>query len=480
MWYLLFQIFLLLLLAAACGGGLVWWWLHRETDEEVEVVGGGPVTRDDFRSSLDALTTSIGDIPQTDLTPIKEQLGEIDALKDRMTDLEAAITSASSGLDELKGGSLARMDDRFDVLAGKIDDTPEPDLSALEARFDALERVITAMPIPERTDLSPIERAIQAIPRPERPDLEPLQARLVRLETKLSELGEDQRGTQKAEFDSLSAGIASLSSAVSGIREPDLQPLQQRLFSIEQALADLRSRESMTAPLEQKLAGVENLVLALRGDVGRFAGLEPVERRLASLQEAVADMPPPDLTPVVASVRAIDSRLDMGAVENRLTAIEYGLAAVHHMLRSRNDVGSARIELETRLDGGALSASSVDLRAVQRPPAPERPARENDPINIARRTDDQANLLVEAAFGDGDDLQRIDGVGPMLSELLNEIGVYYFWQIAEWTDEEVSWVDGMLMHFRGRIKRDDWVGQARVLAAEDDTADRPSGLMPSE
>lgn len=500
--YLLFQILLLLLLAAICGGALAWWWLHRHAEEEIELVGGGPVSRDDFRSSLDALTTSIKEIPETDLEPVARRLADIEVLKDRIMDLEGAVTSASSGLDALTAGSLSRVDDRLEILAGKIDDTPAPDFSPLAARLDVLERAITggpdlgpvearldrveravgALPRPDLTPvgarLEAIERALSSLPAPQRVDLEPTLARLARLEAKLAETGETQRGAQKAEFDALSASIASLSSSLSAQRGPDLQPLQQRLFSIEQGLNALRATERAAGPVEQKLSTLENLILSLRGDLGRFAGLEPVERRLASLQEAVADMPPPDLTPVVASVRAMDNRLDLGAVENRLTAIEYGLAAVHHMLRSRSDASASRVELEARLEGGGAAAANVDLRAVQRPPAPVRPSRENDPINIARRADDQANLLTEAAFGDGDDLQRIDGVGPMLSELLNEIGVFYFWQVAEWTEEEVAWVDGMLMHFRGRIDRDNWVGQARELAALEDTADRPDGLMP--
>ena len=80
------------------------------------------------------------------------------------------------------------------------------------------------------------------------------------------------------------------------------------------------------------------------------------------------------------------------------------------------------------------------------------------------RPDDQANLLVEAAFGEEDDLERVNGIGPMLAELLNEIGVYYFWQISEWGPDEIQWVDDKLEHFKGRILRDDWVGQAKVLA----------------
>ena len=62
----------------------------------------------------------------------------------------------------------------------------------------------------------------------------------------------------------------------------------------------------------------------------------------------------------------------------------------------------------------------------------------------------------------------------MLAALLHDIGVFYFWQVAEWTPEEVAWVESKLMHFRGRITRDDWVTHARALATSPTAAKRPT------
>ncbi|TIP84028.1 MAG: NADH-ubiquinone dehydrogenase, partial [Mesorhizobium sp.] len=36
--------------------------------------------------------------------------------------------------------------------------------------------------------------------------------------------------------------------------------------------------------------------------------------------------------------------------------------------------------------------------------------------------------------------------------------------IAAWTPEEIAWVDDYLS-FKGRVGRDNWLGQAAVLAA---------------
>ncbi|MFN3938639.1 MAG: NADH-quinone oxidoreductase subunit E [Gemmobacter sp.] len=71
--------------------------------------------------------------------------------------------------------------------------------------------------------------------------------------------------------------------------------------------------------------------------------------------------------------------------------------------------------------------------------------------------------------GKGDDLTRIKGVGPRLAALCNRLGFWHFDQIANWTRDEIAWVDANLEGFKGRVTRDDWVVQARILAAGGET-----------
>ncbi|MAN97726.1 NADH:ubiquinone oxidoreductase [uncultured Roseovarius sp.] len=71
--------------------------------------------------------------------------------------------------------------------------------------------------------------------------------------------------------------------------------------------------------------------------------------------------------------------------------------------------------------------------------------------------------------GAADDLKQIKGVGPKLEELCNELGFYHFDQIAGWTAAEVAWVDENLKGFKGRVSRDNWVEQAKTLAAGGET-----------
>jgi predicted flap endonuclease-1-like 5' DNA nuclease/BMFP domain-containing protein YqiC len=67
--------------------------------------------------------------------------------------------------------------------------------------------------------------------------------------------------------------------------------------------------------------------------------------------------------------------------------------------------------------------------------------------------------------GQPDDLTLIGGIGPKIQVLLNELGVWHYDQIAEWTPENVAWVDQHL-NFNGRISREGWVEQAAVLVRD--------------
>jgi predicted flap endonuclease-1-like 5' DNA nuclease len=71
--------------------------------------------------------------------------------------------------------------------------------------------------------------------------------------------------------------------------------------------------------------------------------------------------------------------------------------------------------------------------------------------------------------GQADNLKQIKGVGPKLEQLCNDFGFYHFDQIAAWGPEEVAWVDENLVGFKGRVSRDNWVEQAKTLAAGGET-----------
>jgi predicted flap endonuclease-1-like 5' DNA nuclease len=75
----------------------------------------------------------------------------------------------------------------------------------------------------------------------------------------------------------------------------------------------------------------------------------------------------------------------------------------------------------------------------------------------------------EFSVAKGDDLTWISAIGPYAESRLNEFGVRKFSQIAAWTPSNGRWVDEQL-GAPGRVEREDWIGQAKLLALGQDTA----------
>ncbi|SFJ10101.1 NADH dehydrogenase subunit E [Phyllobacterium sp. CL33Tsu] len=90
------------------------------------------------------------------------------------------------------------------------------------------------------------------------------------------------------------------------------------------------------------------------------------------------------------------------------------------------------------VQGVDIAAKPVSLEDKSRPAAIERPA------------------VI-------DDLKLIAGVGPKIEDILHELGIFTFAQVAAWKKAEREWVDNYL-NFNGRIERDEWVKQAKALA----------------
>lgn len=101
--------------------------------------------------------------------------------------------------------------------------------------------------------------------------------------------------------------------------------------------------------------------------------------------------------------------------------------------------------------------------------APKKAAPKKAAPKPAAPADARPAALSDAARTEGpDDLKKISGVGPKLEETLNSLGIWHFDQVAGLTAADIAWVDERL-RFKGRIERDDWVGQAKALAEGKDT-----------
>ena len=76
-----------------------------------------------------------------------------------------------------------------------------------------------------------------------------------------------------------------------------------------------------------------------------------------------------------------------------------------------------------------------------------------------------SNALAAPKGGAPDKLTRIKGIGPVNERKLHEHGIFHFEQIAAWTEADVKAAEAYL-EFDGRIARENWIGQAKALAAK--------------
>lgn len=147
------------------------------------------------------------------------------------------------------------------------------------------------------------------------------------------------------------------------------------------------------------------------------------------------------------------TRRDFSCPEGGLTSLIEVPDYVPLNLQSGDNAGDVQLAAQS-LNDQAHAATSAALDG------------KIDTATLASETRPQA--LSEPMNGVADDLKLIKGVGPKLERTLNALGIYHYNQIAAWNSDNIAWVDESLS-FRGRITREDWIGQATVLAAGGET-----------
>lgn len=149
------------------------------------------------------------------------------------------------------------------------------------------------------------------------------------------------------------------------------------------------------------------------------------------------------------------AKVDTGELENvRAQLVQSG--------REREALRLERDRLKTEFDACAAARRDLEARLAQvrSTPAPAAPVRlmETPPAPPPPAPKPQVN----------DDLKRIRGIGRVNEARLNEMGITSFAQIASWSPADEVRI-GDLLQFEGRIEREEWVAQAKILMTGTDT-----------
>lgn len=109
----------------------------------------------------------------------------------------------------------------------------------------------------------------------------------------------------------------------------------------------------------------------------------------------------------------------------------------------------------------AAKPAAAKSAAAAKAPAAAKPARAPKAAKVVGPL-----RLTAPRKGGADDLKEIEGIGPAMEKLVNSMGFYHFDQLASWSDADVALVDTEMKTFKGRIMRDKWVAQAKIIVAE--------------
>ena len=144
---------------------------------------------------------------------------------------------------------------------------------------------------------------------------------------------------------------------------------------------------------------------------------------------------------------------------------------IFHAARRTRVTSERRDVLDEGASPAARNQALIDAPTAAAPPVPIPPVTPAGLAGVGEAVEAAAvrqQVAVPESDAERDDLTRLKGVGPKLATQLSELGVTSFGQIAAWTEADIERIDSQLGRFAGRIQRDSWVAQAKLLAAADD------------
>lgn len=146
---------------------------------------------------------------------------------------------------------------------------------------------------------------------------------------------------------------------------------------------------------------------------------------------------------------------------------------IFHAARRTRVTGDRRDVLDEGASPAPRNQALIDAPPAATKPVPVPPAAAEAlagaGIAVEAAVEHQQVAAVKAASA-SDDLTRLKGVGPKLAAQLGELGVTSFAQIAAWSEADIDRIDAQLGRFAGRVRRDSWVEQAKLLMSGDESA----------
>jgi predicted flap endonuclease-1-like 5' DNA nuclease len=182
------------------------------------------------------------------------------------------------------------------------------------------------------------------------------------------------------------------------------------------------------------------------------AEAKTAETKAAGDDRLVAETKAAEEARIAAATKAVqDARL---AAETK-AAEEARVAAAVKAVQDERIAAAAKVTEQAQAAATAKAAEEPGLIATAARPG-------------AFHSGSRPQGIAAPAEGEVDDLKLINGIGPKTEKACNALGIYWFRQIADWTPEEAIWVSHHIA-YPGRIEREHWIAQARLVASGGDT-----------
>ena len=357
----------------------------------------------------------------------KAALSDLDKLQTKYKTLESNLASK---LDNVLG--------KVNPLEGRIIDLDaKAAIANLEQKLGSIQTQLSSLPEPKETNLAPVLSAVSNIKIPEakETDLSSVLGAISRIhipETKETDLSPVLERINQIRIPE--TNLSPVLSAIENIRIPEQK--ETNLSPVLEKIDHIRIPEQK----ETDLSPVMNAIKQIRIPEQKETNLSPVLEKINQIR--IPEQKTTNLDPVLNAIRNIPTAkpIDLSQLYAEIKAI--------------------KIELAKR-------PKEIVKTIVEKVPS-----QQNKDV-VANRLGDRGNRLRKAAFGKPDDLKVIKGVGPKLEKMLHSIGVYYYWQVADWTKDDVQEADDLLDAFKGRIERDNWVSQGKQLMKLPSSAKKP-------
>ncbi|MCT8974377.1 30S ribosomal protein S2 [Microbaculum marinisediminis] len=247
----------------------------------------------------------------------------------------------------------------------------------------------------------------------------------------------------------------------------------QRLRKLEELLGDSGEAMALTKKERLKLTREREKLERSLGGIKDMGGQPDMLFVIDTNKESIAIKEARRLGIPVAAI--VDSNCDPDGIsypvpgnDDAGRAINFycdmvARAAIDGISRGQGDMG---------VDVGASEEPVIEPALAEAPKPKDQPKAEEVVAEAKPATEETIVVpevaaptfeLLAAPRGAPDDLKKISGVGPVLEQKLNDMGVFHYWQIVALGEDDIQKIDEELT-LHGRITRDGWIDQARRLA----------------